>query len=48
MEQIVRGDLKKLRTAGFLTEWGALVDASPLSADEANSLTVTTCTDRVC
>jgi len=36
MQQIVKGDLDKLQTAGFLTEWGALVDADPLDADEAN------------
>jgi len=39
MESIVTGDLAKLKTAGFLTEWGALVDAGALDADEANTLT---------
>jgi len=36
MKQIVKDDLDKLQTAGFLTEWGALVDADALDADEAN------------
>ena len=38
MEQIVKGDLDKLQAAGFLTEWGALVDADALDADEANTI----------
>ena len=36
MDQIVKWDLDKLNTAGFLTEWGALVDSDALDANDAN------------
>jgi hypothetical protein len=32
----VQWDLDKLNTAGFLTEWGALVDADALDTNDAN------------
>ena len=39
MAAVVEGDLEKLSTAGFLTEWGALVDSDALDEAEANTVT---------
>ena len=39
LTSIVEADLGKLQSAGFLTEWGALVDAEAIDADEANVIT---------
>ena len=36
MQQIVKGDLKKLQSAGFLTEWGALEDADTVDREQGS------------
>jgi hypothetical protein len=36
MQQIVKGDLKKLQSAGFLTEWVVLEDADAVDREQGS------------